>query len=164
MSLQHIYELAAIQAARSVHARGSCFLYTWYAWLFQHPKSFIFHWQRPTWAAEVAPPICKLWPEYLDESSPREVAMCFIWLTKVTLSRALPWIWKNGASGEDHGAPSAGAVTAGAHLGRWYIPWECPRRLGMPGAGISHKSSETPSVHPGTLDVCCAAALPVAWP
>ena len=51
--------------------------------------------------AEVAPPMCKLWPEYLDESSPREVARCFMWLTKVTLSRALSLILKKGSSGED---------------------------------------------------------------
>ena len=49
------YELAAIQPASCRHARGSCFMYTWYVWLFQHPMSFICHWERPVWAAEVAP-------------------------------------------------------------------------------------------------------------
>ena len=95
------YEFAAMWAAKSAQARGYCLMYVWYAWLFPCPNSLICHWERPASVADVAPPMHKLWPEYLDESSPREVARCFMWLTKVTLSRALPLILKKGASGED---------------------------------------------------------------
>ena len=94
------HEVAAIWVTRPTHARGSCHMYTWYAWLFHLPDNFICHWESPACVVEVAPPIWRLWPEYLDELSPSCVAMSLICLTKVKWSRALLSICRKGVSRE----------------------------------------------------------------
>ena len=55
----------------------------------EDPMNLICHWESLACAAEVAPLMQRLWPEYLDGSSPSHVAMSLMCLTKVMQSRAL---------------------------------------------------------------------------